>query len=474
MRLRRSVLPVVLALVSVTAGLAACTTAETRAPNLDWRPCTENTGVECASIAVPVDWSQPEGPTIDMAVARKRTRDAGRIGTLISLPGGPGTSGVDELLHGDRFSPELRERFDIVSFDPRGVRRSHPLRCDAGLAATRPNLVPDAGGRMTEVAAYTRQLVDSCREYTGPLFDHLDSASVAQDVDALRNAVGDETVSLYGRSYGTMSGQAYLELFPKRVRALVLDSIDDHSLAGPDFLATEARGGRDAFAEFVSWCEREATCPLHGTDVPALFDRLYDRALRGELSDPAGKPLGPTELSHTALQSLYQPDWPHLADDLRTMNDRPPTFTAAPVPVRRGEPVAAPELIACSDWSFDIPDQARWEELWQDQQRHAGTLRSHFAWIAGSICANWPPPPNPPHLPRIADAPAVLLMNSRHDPSTPYEWATGVATNTPGSVLLTYDGWGHGIYGRNPCTTTAADNYFITQTVPQRDSHCQP
>ncbi|WP_280318681.1 alpha/beta fold hydrolase [Nocardia wallacei] len=237
------------ALLGLAAGLAACTTAATRAPSLDWRPCAENAEVECATLAVPVDWSQPEGPAIDMAVARKRTRDPGRIGTLISLPGGPGTSGVDELLHGDRFSPALRERFDLVGFDPRGVRRSHPLRCDAGLAATRPNLVPDAGGRLTEVASYTRELVDSCREYTGPLFDHLDSASVARDVDALRNALGEETVSLYGRSYGTMSGQAYLELFPRRVRAMVLDSIDDHSLAGTEFLATEAHGGRDAFAE---------------------------------------------------------------------------------------------------------------------------------------------------------------------------------------------------------------------------------
>ncbi|MFJ1457130.1 alpha/beta hydrolase [Nocardia sp. N2S4-5] len=474
MRLRRSVIPVVLALLSVTAGLTACTTADTRGPSPDWRPCAENAEVECAAVAVPIDWSQPSGPTIDMAVARKRTQDPGRIGTLISLPGGPGTSGVDELLHGDRFSPALRTRFDIVSFDPRGVRRSHPLRCDAGLASTRPNLVPDAGGRLAEVATYTKQLVDSCREYTGPLFDHLDSASVARDVDALRNALSDKTVSLYGRSYGTMSGQAYLELFPERVRAMVLDSIDDHSLAGPDFLATEARGGRDAFAEFVSWCERETACALHGADVPALFDRLYDRALRGELSGPAGKPLAPWELSHAALQSLYQPDWPHLADDLRTMHALPPTFTAAPTPLRRGEPVPAPELIACSDWSFSIPDQARWDELWRDQQRHAGTLRPHFAWIAGSICANWPSPANPPHRPRIADAPTVLLMNSRHDPSTPYEWATAVAAHTPGSVLLTYDGWGHGVYGRNACTTTAADHYFIEQTIPQHNSHCQP
>ncbi|WP_228823968.1 alpha/beta hydrolase [Nocardia blacklockiae] len=405
-------------------------------------------------------------------MARKRTRDAARIGTLISLPGGPGTSGVDELLRGDRFSPEVRARFDIVSFDPRGVRRSHPMRCDAGLAAARPNLVPDAGGRLSEVASYARQLAESCREYTGPLFDHLDSASVARDVDALRKALGENTISLYGRSYGTMSGQAYLEQFPRQVRAMVLDSIDDHSLGGPDFLATEARAGRDAFAKFVSWCARDATCALHGTDVSARYDELYERAVRGELSSPTGTPLGPLDLGRTAIQPLYQPDWPGLANALRTMHDQPPAPAPVPAPQRRGEAAPAPELIACSDWSFDIPDQARWEQLWRDQQQHAGTLRSHFAWIAASVCSNWPPPPDPPHRPRVTAAPPVLLLNSRHDPATPYEWATNVAANTPNSVLLTYDGWGHGVYGRNDCTTGTADRYLLDLTVPQPNSHC--
>ncbi|WP_280265918.1 alpha/beta fold hydrolase [Nocardia wallacei] len=473
MHLRRSVIPLVLALAIMSAALSACTTtAEKRAPSPDWRPCAENAQVECATIAVPVDWSDPGGPAIDMAVARKRTRGADRIGTLIHLPGGPGGSGVDELLHDDRFSPELHARFDIVSLDPRGVKRSHPVRCDAGLAAARPNLEPDTGARFAEVLSYARDLQDSCRQYTGPLFDHLDGASVARDVDALRNALGENTVSVYGPSYGTMSGQAYLELFPQRVRAMVLDSVDDHSLDTPGFLASEARAGADSFAGFVSWCDRDPACTLHGRDVPALFDELYGRASRGELSNPDGKAVGPMELSRLALQHLTEPEWPRLAADLNDMSNRPPTPVAAPVPQRRGQPVDAPELIACSDWPSGIRDQAQWEQLWREQKQNAGTLRSHFAWVAGSICSAWPPPPNPPHRPEIDNPPTVLLMNSRHDPSTPYEWAANVAADTPRSVLLTYDGWGHGVYRRNACTTGTADRYLIDLTAPQPNTVC--
>ncbi len=465
MLLRRRLLSVVLVLVSAGAGVVACSTAESRAPSPNWRPCAENAAVECATVAVPVDWADPAGASIDMAVARKRASGPGRIGTLVFLPGGPGTSGVDELLRHDRFSPALHEKFDIVSVDPRGVKRSHPLRCDSGLAAARPNLVPDTGAQFSEVASYATDLAASCREYTGPLADHLDSASVARDVEELRKMLGENTLSFYGPSYGTMPGQSYLEQFPRRVRAMVLDGVDDHSLDGPEFLATEARAAQDTFAEFVSWCDRETACVLHGRNVPALFDRLYERAVRGELSSPAGTPLSPLDLGRTALQPLYEPDWPKEAELLRSMDDQPPGPAPAPVPRRRGEPVAAPELIACSDWSFDIPDQSRWESLWREQNRNAGTLRAHFAWVAGSICSFWPPAPNPPHRPRITSAPPILITTSKHDPATPHEWATHVTANTPNATLLTYEGWGHGVYSRTPCTTHATDNYLLDPTA---------
>lgn len=472
MYFRRTVLAVALAGALGAGALTACTSATSPAPSLNWQPCPENVEFDCGTVTVPVDWADPGGEKIEIAVVRDRADEPSKkVGTLVSLPGGPGTSGVDEIIKGGKFSAELRGRFDIVSLDPRGVKRSHPVRCDAGLAASRPNVVPDLGGRIDEVQSYARDLAASCRQYTGSLMDHLDAVSVARDIEALRSALGVDQISIYGRSYGTMPAQAYVELFPKQLRAMLLDSVDDHSLDGPAFMASEARAGRDAFDEFASWCAREEQCVLHGSDVDQILDEVYAKAARGELRDltDVTKPLGAADLSTQVVKRLFRPEWSLLATELRSLADQPASSPLTPkFPQRQGVPAPLPEVAFCSDWRFDIADQDRWIQLWREQNANAGTLRSHFAWGAGALCSSWPiAPPNPPHLPRIADAPPILILNSLHDPSTPYEWALGVEKNTPGATLLTYEGWGHGIYDRSPCTTTAADQYLIHLTLPQ-------
>lgn len=440
-------------------------------PTLNWQPCAENAVYDCATLEVPIDWSDPGGDTLGVALIRDRAEDAAhRIGTLVSLPGGPGNSGVDQILRGTTLSGELRSRFDIVSLDPRGVGRSHPVRCDAGLYAGRPNLDPDHGGRIDEVRSYARELADSCRAHTGPLIDHVDAVSLARDVEALRNALGENRISLYSRSYGTMPAQAYAELFPQHLRASLLDSVDDHSLEGADFLAVEASAAQDNFSEFASWCDREQECVLHGTDVHKTYRDLFDLSQSGRLANPksADQRLTPVDLSSQVTQRLTRPEWSALAADLRTLAAQQPLTPQFPVrPVATGEPTAAAQLIFCSDWRFDIPDQATWQQLWRAQQTNAPTLGTHFAWGAGSICSGWPtPPPNPPHGPRVADGPELLILNSRHDPSTPHAWATHVAAQTARTTLLTYEGWGHGIYDRSPCTIDAADRYLIDLRLP--------
>lgn len=468
MSLRRTAFRVFLSTAMLTGALAACTSTEAPAAGIRWEPCAENGAYDCAAVPVPIDWAQRDGATIDIAVVRDRADDPARsIGTLISLPGGPGDSGVDQILRGSRFSAELRSRFDIVSLDPRGVKRSHPVRCDAGLA-DRPNMVPDSGGRLDEIHSYARALAASCRQHTGPLIDHLDAVSVARDIDAVRAALGDDRISIYGRSYGTLAGQAFAELFPQRLRAMALDSVDDHALDGPDFLAGEARAAQDSFGEFASWCARDELCALHGTDLDRAYGRLVAAAGRGELQNPRmpGKPFGPLELSWLVTRRLYNPDWPELATDLQTLTNQPPDRPAPAAPPQQlGEAAPMPEIFVCSDWRFRILDQDQWARLWREQNDNAPTLRAHFAWGVAALCSGWPTgPQNPPHRPQVIDGPPILVMNSRHDPATPHEWAAAVAANTDRATLLTYEGWGHGVYERNSCTTTAADNYLVDLT----------
>lgn len=288
-------------------------------------------------------------------------------------------------------------------------------------------------------------------------------------IGTLISLPGGPGSSGYSRSYGTMSAQAYAELFPQHLRASLLDSVDDHSLDGAAFMASEARAGQDTFEEFASWCSRDAGCALHGTDVRAIYRALWDAAIRGELRTPGkpDRPLRALELSQRITQRLYHPDWAELATDLQTLTATPKD-TPEPVhtPHATGVPTPFPAIIACSDWQFDIPDQTRWQSLWNDQRTNAPTLGAHFAWAAGTLCSAWPTPPaNPPHRPTVRNAPPTLILNSRHDPATPLEWAIQVAARTP-ATLLTYDGWGHGIYDRNPCTTAAADRYLIDLTLP--------
>ncbi|WP_433757634.1 alpha/beta hydrolase [Nocardia sp. CA-135398] len=471
---RRNMFCVVLASALAPAALVAC--GSNASSTLDWHSCPENAEYDCATVTVPIDWADRDGATIDIAVIRDKADDpARRLGTLVALPGGPGSSGVDDILKGGKFSPELRTRFDIISLDPRGVRRSHPLRCDGGLAAHRPNMVPDLGGRLDEVRSYAREFAASCREHTGPLVDHLDAVSVARDVEALRVALGVDQFSVYSRSYGTMFAQAYAELFPQRLRALLMDSVDDHSLDGRGFFTTEARAGQDAFDEFAAWCARDQTCALHGADVYRIYGDLADRAAHTTLHDSADpdRAIGPIDLSITVIQRLYRPDWSGLAADLQALATQPETPVQPAAVQRSGRPTTAPEAFVCADWKFDIADQDDWIRQWHEQNAATPTLRAHFAWAAGTLCSAWPTSPqNPPHRPRLDGAPPILIINGRHDPAAPYEWATRVAAQIPDSTLLTYDGWGHGTYDRTPCTTHAADRYLIDLVIPAPSTHC--
>ncbi|MFI6962014.1 alpha/beta hydrolase [Streptomyces sp. NPDC050255] len=467
------------AATAVITGLAAAPAVHalpSAAKTLRWGPCDDpvQPGAECAVLSVPVDWARPAGPRLDLAVARRKATDPGaRIGSMVFGPGGPGDSGVEMVVGRiSRFSPEVRRRFDIVSFDPRGVGDSNPVACSGDLLAERPSPELTNQADFDATLAYNSRLRADCRSRTGPVFDHLDTAQTVRDLDALRAAIGERKLTFHGSSYGTLLGAQYAETYPRRVRAMVLESVMDHSVpTARDFLRSEAAAAEDSFQEFVKWCDGAANCALHGRDVRSVWQGLLARAGRGELEDPAkpGMSLSPSDLvNRNAFRKFYDADYAGLATAVAEMDaSKPlpasPTSTAA-------LPPATP--VFCSDWHLPVRDYREYASLVATMRRTAPDLPYLLPIHMVAACLG-APTANPQHRLDVHGAPPILVSNARHDPATGYPWAVSVARQLRRSgVLLTYEGQGHGSVTSGPCMEDAVDGYLTDLAVPPRGTVC--
>ena len=436
--------------------------------------------MDCATVRVLVDWERPDGPSIDLAVARRQASGPHATGeTLLFLPGGPGGSGVNAVRDNPQLlTPEISRRFDVVSFDPRGVGRSHPVLCDAGVLAEPYPQIPRSQTEFDALKEHNRRLGESCREHTGVLFDHLDTLSVVRDLDAIRAALGVRQTSLYGTSYGTLLGQQYAERYPHRVRALVLDSVMDHSVrTAEQFVRTQSVSFEAGFDRFAGWCAATADCALRGEDAGAVVRHLLARAERGDLVDPGMGPLSPLLFLGVLATYFYQPSWPQAAAWLDTLR-RPgaPTRGSAAIPRIAASPVTAEAEAAvfCQDWSLPVRDFAALERLRLRTLRLApDTTMSPLAWHVTTMCLGWPAAVrNPQRTPHVRTVPPALVVNSRHDPATPYSWAV-TATRHNRAVLLRYDGSGHSLIWKDiPCVTAHVERYLVSLRPPARGAAC--
>ncbi|MEU7473055.1 alpha/beta hydrolase [Streptomyces sp. NPDC044984] len=467
------------AVMAVTTGLTvapAVHASPSATRTLNWAPCddTADPGAECAALSVPVDWAHPDGPRLDLAVARRKATDPGaRVGSMVFGPGGPGDSGVERVVSGiGRFSPEVRRRFDIVSFDPRGVGDSNPVTCSGDLLAERPSPELKSQADFDATMAYNRRLRADCRAGTGPVFDHLDTAQTVRDVDALRAALGERKLTFHGSSYGTLLGAQYAETYPRRVRAIVLESVMDHSvLTTRDFLRSEAATAQDSFREFVKWCDGAADCALHGRDVRAVWQDLLARAGRGELEDPAepGTPLSSSDLVNTvAFRKFYKADYAGLATAIVEMEAGEP-LPASPTST---SPLPPAVPVFCSDWHLPVRDYREYASLVAMMNRTAPDLPYLLPLHITAACLG-APTANPQHRLDAHGAPPILVSNALHDPATGYPWAVSVARQLGRSgVLLTYGGHGHGSVTSGPCMQDAVDSYLTDLAVPPRGTIC--
>ncbi|GAA3243215.1 alpha/beta hydrolase [Nonomuraea helvata] len=465
----------------------ASATAPAASDTISWTPCQEDPAVECGTLAVPVDWSRPASGTFDVGVARRKAADpAARIGSLVLGAGGPGGSGVNLVLQSTRMlTPEVLRRFDIVGLDPRGTNRSHPVVCSTDLLTQAPEPIFKSQADFDRALDYNERLRADCRARTGPLFDHVDSLSTAADLDAFRAALGEEKLTFYGGSYGTLLGQLYAERYPQRVRAFVLDSTMDHSLGTQAFMDTETWGAQDAFNEFVAWCDRDSRCLQHGKDVRAFWRGLLARADRGELPMPGepGTQVTAFMLISTARGHFYDPaNWQPFSQLLADLDSgRAPSPGALPMAVgttavgTTQEVSPNPFQIFCLDFRLPVRDYKEYARHLRRLAKIAPDMRySSLALGPVVSCLGQPDPiPNPQHRLKVRTDTPVLVVNSLHDPATTYPWALSTAGQLGRSGrLLTYEGWGHIAYRRGTCVTEAVDAYLISRTLPSPGARC--
>jgi pimeloyl-ACP methyl ester carboxylesterase len=464
----------------LAGGLAGCGQAVAgAAPEVDWAACPgapQGHPVRCATIPVPVDWATGTG-RVDLHVSRLSAADPDRrIGVLMFNPGGPGTGAAGYLRTPEYakqyLGPELLARFDVVGVDPRGVAGSQPVDC--ALPAHDPTVdrfPTDAAGVRTLTDA-NAAFANSCAERSGPLAAHLDTGSVARDLDAVRAALGAERISFLGVSYGSMLGRAYAELFPNRLRALALDAIVDRSLPAEWLAVDDAAAVQDGVEHFAAWCAAEPSCAL---DVPGVLPEILASADRGELLAD-GRALTATEASAGVNAFLQSPQlYPQLATALTAARQHDGTALAA-----TGMAAADPDgyrayrAIICQD--LDTTAFTRHlPELVHRVQRAGPALRGYSEfWDIASGCAGWPVPAAwQPHPWPTADLPPTLLVSGAHDVATPREWAERTRAQLPDSALLRWDGAGHSAWQlNNPCATAATIDYLISAQLPPEPARC--
>ena len=476
---------VIVIAVTLPAPLVAAV-PEATTPSIDWHSC--GLSFECGTLAVPVDYSDAAGPTLDLAVARVKARDrTHRIGSLVVNPGGPGARGIPYMKSvADTLPRELRDRFDLVSFDPRGVGESGAVKCGADIDPLfDQSFSPTTAAERTELVAAFRNVVDACARDSAALLPHVSTVDTARDLDRLRAALGDRKLTYVGESYGTYLGTIYATLFPQRVRALVLDGAIDPAADGAAVALGQARGFEHALDDFLADCAKRRACAFHNRGRPAAaYDALRTRAARRPLATlhSGGRTVNDTRLDAAVLESLYdgRAGWQGLGDALASAEDGDASslLRMADGFVGRGSGGAQHDAldafwgISCLDGPL-VGDLDAAERL-QAEATAAAPRLGAFLVNFTLACSIWPVPPVAAPAPlTAAGAPPLLVVGTTDDPATPLVSAVALARELDRSALLVAEGEQHTSFGvGNKCADRVVTRYLVDRTLPKRGTRC--
>ena len=415
-----------------------------------------------------------------MAVVRVRAIDQhDRIGSIVLNPGGPGQSGLDYLpMWASWFPDELLTRFDLVTFDPRGIGQSSPIRCGdlpaQVEAAPLPDLLTESGFALATTLLQAR--VRACVDALGDRASAFSTDATARDLDLLRAAVGDDALTFIGWSYGARLGAHYAHLFPDRVRALVLDAPPDPLAARGIVVESQIAGFEDAFATYADQCSERDTCAPIG-DARGLLDRVVRFARDAPIR--SGRPVGDPParwdvVLRAVLGFLASPEsWPYLDAALQEAAGGDSGSLYEMIDSMKGRTPTHPDVdtddalfvIGCNDSASGPPA----EQMRSEAVRLAQTyprFGEFGAWWLFS-CTYWTTPHPVLPVPESTTAAPVLVVGTQGDPVTPYSGGVAlVQAIGPSATLLTVSGGGHTAFGRSPCVAEHVTLYLVELRVP--------
>ncbi|MEU6757664.1 alpha/beta hydrolase [Streptomyces sp. NPDC046685] len=459
---------------------------------LAWRDCGVP-GFQCATMKAPLDYANPgSGQDVDIAVARRAATGPGkRLGSLVVNPGGPGGSGIGYLqaYAGIGYPAPVRARYDMVSFDPRGVDRSSPVECLTGPAMdayTQVDQTPDDAAERAELVRAFKEFAAGCQTRSQRILPHVSTVDAARDMDLLRAVLGDEKLTYVGASYGTFLGATYADLFPQRVGRMVLDGAMDPARSAVDLNRDQTEGFETAFTAFAEDCAKQPDCPLGKgapREVAARLKEFFHKVDAQPVpTGEAARPLGESLATTGVIAALYDESaWPQLREALTAaMNgDGSSLLSLADSYYEReadgkyANLMFANAAVNCLDQppAFTGPEAV--EAALPSFEKASPVFGEGLAW-ASLNCTYWPVKATGQAKPLKAEgAPPIVVVGTTRDPATPYKWARALAAQLESGTLLTYDGDGHTAYGRgSDCIDSSINRYLLEGKTPTDGKKC--
>jgi pimeloyl-ACP methyl ester carboxylesterase len=469
---------------ATTGTTSTTTTTEQPLPvtPVQWSGC--GYGLQCGSVTVPLDYSHPQGTTIQIAVERHPAGvPSQRIGSLVINPGGPGGSGINDLPNElGVLTSGLLDDFDIVSFDPRGVQRSTPVTCGsngapADTTSALPDPAPASADAQQALLSNAEDYASQCDQNSGTTLPYVGTVETAQDLDRIRAALGDSQLTFIGHSYGTLLGATYAQMFPAHVRAMVLDAAIDPAMSTEQYVLDQAKSLEAVLNDFLAACQGSSSCGWRFTGDPtSALLALIAQSRQQSIPAANGRSAGSGEIYDALLDGLYsQSSWPGLASALgeAAAGNSSAVLSMSDGYRQNGSTNGsdAAEAIFCLDHPVSR-DPSRYPALAAFAGSSAPVFGPLLLWgVLG--CAVWPAPPTRTPAPAVAPGSApILVTGATKDPVTPYQWAVNLAHELQHGFLLTWQGENHVSYYYSNCVRTIDQAYLISGTLPSVGTAC--